>query len=199
MDCRLQSLIGGIRDTSAVFYLLPTASNRAQLFFFFFNLPWEKVVEQSAGLLLCVRAFLKTRCAMILLFHSKIIQGRGYFLQKTTKNPQKQIKKNPWINLLVPIPFQICFWTFINFYFKHNSLGLWKPTEKLEWTPTISWSGYNLYPVRNGSLKVYIHFHFWVGFLADLILYHHLAYETPIGTVWGDLLHSYWQLIDRYA
>lgn len=38
--------------------------------------------------------------------------------------------------------------------------GLWKPTEKLEWTPTISWSGYNLYPVRNGLLKVHIHFHF---------------------------------------
>lgn len=46
--------------------------------------------------------------------------------------------KNPWINLLVPMPFQTWFWTFINFYFKHNSQRLWKPTERLEWTPPLS-------------------------------------------------------------
>lgn len=37
-----ESLIGGVTDTSAVFYLLPGASNRVQLSP---PLPWEKVVE----------------------------------------------------------------------------------------------------------------------------------------------------------
>lgn len=105
--------------------------------------------------------------------------------------------ENPWINLLVPMPFQTWFWTFINFYFKHNSQRLWKPTERLEWTPPLSWRGYNLCPVRTGLRKACIHFYFCLGFGADLILYHHLAYETPIGAACTDLLHSCWQLRDR--
>jgi hypothetical protein len=43
------------------------------------------------------------------------------------------------------------------------------------------WSDCNLHPVRTGLLEVYSHFHFCIDFGADLILYHHLAYETPIG------------------
>lgn len=105
--------------------------------------------------------------------------------------------KNSWINLLVPRPFQTWFWTFINFYFKHNSQRLWKPTERLEWRPLLSWRGYNLCPVRTGLLEACIHSYFCLGFGTDLILYHRLAYETPIGAACIDLLHSCWHLRDR--
>lgn len=176
----------GVRDAKLGFYLPLGANNHSGFPLLRFGVGVGSDRPQGLWLGLSIRAFLWPHVEPG-SSHSTVPHDGGHFLKK----------KISWINLLVPMSFQTWFWTFINFYFKHNSQRLWKPTERLEWRPSLSLRGYNLCPVRTDSLEVCIHFYSCLGFGADLILYHHLAYETPIGAACTDLRHSCWQLRDR--
>lgn len=96
MDCRPWSL-GQTCRTSAVFCLLFfSPGEKVVVRLFHFGYSWRPYVDSGSS-------FIPEPCKV-----------KGTF------------SKSSWINLLVPIPFQICFWTLINFYFKHKSLRAMK-------------------------------------------------------------------------